>query len=40
MLKAIVHKINHEPLMYLKGENTHLGHIERINTIRNVFGLK
>ena len=40
MLKAIVHKINHEPLMYLKGEITHLGQIERINTIRNVFGLK
>ena len=40
MLQAIVHKINHEPLMYLKGESTHLGSIERINTIRSVFGLK
>lgn len=40
MLQAIVHKINHKPLMYLKGESTHLGSIERINTIRSVFGLK
>ncbi|MBQ7607690.1 MAG: glutamyl-tRNA reductase [Desulfovibrionaceae bacterium] len=40
MITSILHKINHDPLMYLKNENSHANQLERINTIRTVFGLK
>ncbi|MBQ7457014.1 MAG: glutamyl-tRNA reductase [Desulfovibrio sp.] len=39
MISSILHKIHHNPLMYLKDENTHIDQIERIHTIRSVFGL-
>ncbi|MBQ7738197.1 MAG: glutamyl-tRNA reductase [Desulfovibrionaceae bacterium] len=39
MLHSLLNKINHDPLMYLKGENNHISAIERINTIQQVFGL-
>ena len=40
MLESLLNKINHDPLMYLKGEKTHIGQVERINVIQSVFGLK
>ena len=40
MLKSLLHKIEHAPLVYLKGENSHLDQNVRINTIRNIFDLK
>ena len=40
MLESILNKLNHDPLMYLKGENTHISQVERINVIQSVFGLK
>ncbi|MBQ9537347.1 MAG: glutamyl-tRNA reductase [Desulfovibrionaceae bacterium] len=39
MLSSILNKINHDPLMYLKGENTHIKSLDRINIIQSVFGL-
>ncbi|MBO4368620.1 MAG: glutamyl-tRNA reductase [Desulfovibrio sp.] len=39
MVKSMVHKLNHAPLMFLKGEKTRLKQVDRITTIRNVFDL-
>ncbi|MCR4665805.1 MAG: glutamyl-tRNA reductase [Desulfovibrio sp.] len=39
MLSSLVNKLDHAPLMYLKGENNHKEQLERIATIRHVFGL-
>ncbi len=40
MLTSILHKINHDPLMYLKNPNSRKDQVERIHTIRKVFSLK
>ncbi|MBQ7585514.1 MAG: glutamyl-tRNA reductase, partial [Desulfovibrionaceae bacterium] len=40
MLSSLLNKINHEPLMYLKGENSHINQLERIHTFQTIFGLK
>ena len=40
MTLSISAKMLHDPLLYLKGETSHLDDDSRVNTLKNVFGLK